>query len=164
MPDTDFLARVDVVIALGGDGAMRLVIDRQVPALGVNRGNLGFLVEVAPDLLPSALERLVSGDLTLERVAWLETAADDDLATRFGFDDVALTTSLRPEAAQVACPSAKEDSSLSAVKLSLLDPPVRSRALQMSETRHVRGQGQGLPSRETCRGASLSGARSQHSK
>ena len=36
-------------MALGGDGtmlgAMRLVIDRPVPVLGVNHGNLGFAFE-----------------------------------------------------------------------------------------------------------------------
>src|ERR1044071_697534 len=66
VPDAEFAAEVDGVIALGGDGtmlgAMRLVIDRPVPVLGVNHGNLGFLVEVTPTGLPSALERLAAGD------------------------------------------------------------------------------------------------------
>ena len=62
VPDARFVDEVDGVIALGGDGtmlgAMRLVIDRPVPVLGVNHGNLGFLVEVRPAELPSALSRL----------------------------------------------------------------------------------------------------------
>ena len=66
VPDAEFVAEVDGVVALGGDGtmlgAMRLVIDRPVPVLGVNQGNLGFLVEVTPAGLPSALERLAAGD------------------------------------------------------------------------------------------------------
>ena len=40
-------------------GAMRLVIDRPVPVLGVNHGNLGFLVEVTPHGLEKALARLI---------------------------------------------------------------------------------------------------------
>jgi hypothetical protein len=57
--------RVDGLVTLGGDGTMpggmRLVIDRPVPVLGVNHGNLGFLLKVAPDQLPSALKRLARG-------------------------------------------------------------------------------------------------------
>jgi hypothetical protein len=62
VPDAQFVAELDGLVTLGGDGTMlggmRLVIDRPVPVLGVNHGNLGFLVEVAPDQLPSALKRL----------------------------------------------------------------------------------------------------------
>jgi len=91
--DEEFVRRVDGVVALGGDGtmlgAMRLVIDRPVPVLGVNHGNLGFLVEVTPRGLAKALERLMTGDFTIEQHGCL--AADGvELATRFGFNDVVL--------------------------------------------------------------------------
>jgi NAD+ kinase len=43
-----------------------------VPVLGVNHGNLGFLVEVSPDGLEAALERVVDGDYTLESHSCLE--------------------------------------------------------------------------------------------
>src|SRR5690349_1523805 len=62
VPDAEFRRRVDGVVALGGDGtmlgAMRLMVERPVPILGVNYGNLGFLVEVTPAGLPAALHRL----------------------------------------------------------------------------------------------------------
>ena len=95
VPDAQFVAEVDGVIALGGDGtmlgAMRLVIDRPVPVLGVNHGNLGFLVEVTPAELPTALARLAAGDFTIEQYECLEVGADGvELATRFGFNDVVL--------------------------------------------------------------------------
>ncbi|ROO85668.1 NAD+ kinase [Actinocorallia herbida] len=93
--DADFVAGVDAVVALGGDGtmlgAMRLLIDRPVPVLGVNHGDLGFLVEVTPAGLPSALARLTEGDFTIERHACLEVGPDDAaISTRFGFNDVVL--------------------------------------------------------------------------
>jgi len=70
VPADDFVDRLDALVALGGDGtmlgAMRLVVGRPTPILGVNHGNLGFLVEVTPADLPSALDRLVAGDYTLE--------------------------------------------------------------------------------------------------
>lgn len=90
----EFVGGVDFVVALGGDGtmlgAMRLMVGRPVPVLGVNHGNLGFLVEVIPEALPSALERLTEGDFTIERHACLEAEGTGGIATRFGFNDVVL--------------------------------------------------------------------------
>ena len=45
---------------------MRLVAERPVPILGVNLGNLGFLVEIQPHELDSALDRLDTGAFTVE--------------------------------------------------------------------------------------------------
>ena len=100
VPDAQFVAELDGLVTLGGDGTMlggmRLVIDRPVPVLGVNHGNLGFLVEVTPDQLPSALKRLAAGDFCIEQYACLEVDAGGmDLAIRFGFNDVVLVRSHR---------------------------------------------------------------------
>jgi NAD+ kinase len=88
-----FLREVDGVIALGGDGtmlgAMRLTVERPVPVLGVNHGNLGFLVEVSPSELPSALERMASGDFTVEQYGCLEVTTGDE--THYAFNDVVLS-------------------------------------------------------------------------
>src|SRR5215217_6660960 len=51
--DAELTEQADAVVSLGGDGtmlgALRLVARRPVPVLGVNLGNLGFLVEVQPE-------------------------------------------------------------------------------------------------------------------
>lgn len=98
--DGVFAGEVDAVVALGGDGtmlgALRLLIGRPVPVLGVNHGNLGFLVEVAPRELPVALRRLAAGEFTIERYGCFDVGAAAgagaaiDLATRHGFNDVVL--------------------------------------------------------------------------
>lgn len=93
--DAEFVAVVNGLIALGGDGtmlgAMRLVTERPVPVLGVNHGNLGFLVEVSPSQLEASLAQLVAGDFTIEARSCLAAHAPGvDLATRFGFNDVVL--------------------------------------------------------------------------
>src|SRR5215211_4404629 len=54
--DAELAEHADAVVSLGGDGtmlgALRLVARRPVPVLGVNIGNLGFLVEVEPSEVP----------------------------------------------------------------------------------------------------------------
>ena len=53
-PEAAFATRADLIIAIGGDGtllyAARLVAGQSVPLLGVNRGRLGFLTDVSPEL------------------------------------------------------------------------------------------------------------------
>ena len=70
VPDAELAERAIAVVSLGGDGtmlgALRLVARRPVPVLGVNLGNVGFLVEVQPDELSDALDRLEQSEFTVE--------------------------------------------------------------------------------------------------
>lgn len=55
----------DLAIAIGGDGTMlkaaRLVSDRQIPLLGINRGRLGFLADIPADSIPLILGEILEG-------------------------------------------------------------------------------------------------------
>jgi NAD+ kinase len=88
--DEELSARADAVLSLGGDGtmlgALRLVARRPVPVLGVNLGNLGFLVEVQPDELPDALDRLERSEFTVEEHSGLWLDGSEAVA----FNDIAL--------------------------------------------------------------------------
>ena len=57
---------VDVMLVLGGDGtvlqAARETIHSHVPLIGVNLGTLGFMTQIEPANLETALDRLISGD------------------------------------------------------------------------------------------------------
>lgn len=60
--------RLDLVLALGGDGtllrAARLAAERDVPLMGINLGTLGFLAAYGAGQLHEALEAAVTGQLS----------------------------------------------------------------------------------------------------
>ncbi|WP_433533211.1 NAD(+)/NADH kinase [Micromonospora sp. CA-263727] len=98
-----FVDRLDAVVSLGGDGtmlgAMRLVVGRSTPVLGVNHGNVGFLVEVPPEGLATALDRLVAGDYTLEPHSCFQVRLDGETVT--AFNDVVIAAAEALQSATV---------------------------------------------------------------
>src|SRR3954471_16559967 len=92
--EAQLLDEAEAVISLGGDGtmlgALRLVAQRPVPILGVNLGHRGFLVEVQPQELDAALDRLDMGDYTIEEhsAAVLTDGSEESIA----FNDIALAS------------------------------------------------------------------------
>jgi NAD+ kinase len=81
----------EALISLGGDGtmlgALRLVAQRPVPVLGVN---LGFLVEVEPGELDAALDRLDTGNYTIEEHS--AAILTDGRSESVAFNDIALAS------------------------------------------------------------------------
>ncbi len=67
---------VDLVISLGGDGtllrAVRLVAGRNVPVLGINLGNLGFLTSLSAAGMETGLRRVLGGEYEIEERRTLE--------------------------------------------------------------------------------------------
>jgi len=70
LPGSEIGARIDVMVALGGDGTFlygaKLVADHDVPLLGLNLGSLGFLTPYALDEASAALAGAVEGRLPIE--------------------------------------------------------------------------------------------------
>lgn len=68
--DSAMAAEADLVIAVGGDGTMlyaaRQASPHGVPVLGINRGRLGFLADVRPDEIATALNEVLAGNYTSE--------------------------------------------------------------------------------------------------
>ena len=75
-------AAVDVAISVGGDGTMlhtvHLVSGVGPAVLGVNAGQLGYLTEVEPGDLVSALERLIAGEYSVVDRMVLAAAVESD--------------------------------------------------------------------------------------
>jgi NAD+ kinase len=72
----DTAGRVDLFIVLGGDGTVlataRAIGTRAVPILGINLGHLGFLTDVAPADVDSALISVFNGDYVVQERARIE--------------------------------------------------------------------------------------------
>ncbi|ERI09854.1 NAD(+)/NADH kinase [Aneurinibacillus aneurinilyticus] len=77
LPIDKFHEVVDIIFVLGGDGTLiglaREIAPYQIPILGINLGNLGFLSESEPEDLPHAVDRILSGEYCVEDRMMLHT-------------------------------------------------------------------------------------------
>ncbi|MGB1928447.1 MAG: NAD(+)/NADH kinase [Mariniblastus sp.] len=87
----------DIAIVFGGDGsilrAARQMGERQIPVLGVNLGKLGFLADIHPDQLKSALQSI--GEQKYELIDHLMIRCqvfrgDEMVADEIGLNEVAI--------------------------------------------------------------------------
>lgn len=71
----------DVVIAVGGDGnllhAGRILSLTDTPVIGINRGKLGFLTDVSPQLIETELKPLLMGEYMEEHRFLLRGQVND---------------------------------------------------------------------------------------
>lgn len=77
----EFGADLDLCLSLGGDGTMlrttNLVARHDVPVMGVNVGQLGYLTSVDPDELEAALTAWQAGALNVEERMLLDVSVDN---------------------------------------------------------------------------------------
>ena len=56
----------DLVIVIGGDGSLlkaaRTIIDYHIPLVGINHGQLGFMVDVSPQKMHSQINAILDGE------------------------------------------------------------------------------------------------------
>ncbi len=83
----------DLMICLGGDGTFLAAAhhdsSRGLPKTGINLGSVGFLLEIDPDRMDQALERLIKGDFEVEDRSLLQ-ASYYDTGGHEGYADEAL--------------------------------------------------------------------------
>ena len=94
----DLYGRVDLFVALGGDGTLlRLVRDlcgRMKPIMGINFGSLGFLTCFTGPKYAAAAKALASGDYRIDERTLLEASikrAGQIIVSQHGLNDVVLT-------------------------------------------------------------------------
>ena len=68
--DEGQISLVDLIVSIGGDGTMlkssKLASKHNVPITGINKGRLGFLTDINPDLVSSVLKEVIKGDYQTE--------------------------------------------------------------------------------------------------
>jgi len=86
-PDDELCSGLDLAVSLGGDGTMlrtvALVAEADVPVIGVNFGQLGYLTDVEPEGARQAIGRFLAGEHRIEERMLLDVdveAADTRLA------------------------------------------------------------------------------------
>lgn len=76
VPPDAFVNKIDLLMALGGDGTMlnavRMLNGREIPVLGVNLGSLGFLTSVSQENAEQAVECAANGQFSISRRSLLE--------------------------------------------------------------------------------------------
>lgn len=92
-----FDADLDLLVVLGGDGTMiataRLLGERDIPILGINYGNLGYLTEFRIEEMFDALEMILRGDFELDKRIALRvehTRGDEILSSNRVLNDVVI--------------------------------------------------------------------------
>jgi len=92
------VAAADLIVVLGGDGTLLSVAhhmrDRQVPILGVNFGQLGFMTALTADELLPAMERIVAGDFKVNQRMVLDVTLErggKEVLTRQALNDAVIS-------------------------------------------------------------------------
>jgi NAD+ kinase len=95
--EDEIAGRVDLLVAVGGDGNMlraaRRVAHHDIPLVGVNRGRLGFLTDISPEHMLEALDAILAGDYLAEERQMLEAAIHRGAGpgeTMYALNDVVL--------------------------------------------------------------------------
>jgi NAD+ kinase len=94
MDRNDFVRGLDLVVSLGGDGAMlraaSLAYEADAPVVGINLGGKGFLTAVELDYMYDGLEEILKGHgLLQERMMLQCVLGDEDEAERhFALNEV----------------------------------------------------------------------------
>ena len=66
----EFVKKVDIVVVFGGDGtllnAARKYLNYDIPILGINMGNVGFLTDISTDNFEKTIKEVLNGNYKIE--------------------------------------------------------------------------------------------------
>ncbi|MCE6989156.1 NAD kinase [Dyadobacter sp. CY323] len=87
----------ELVLSMGGDGTLLETIShigsRQIPAIGINVGRLGFLATVSPERIADMIAALENSDYRIDERTLVEVESNIDLfdGLNFGLNDFTIT-------------------------------------------------------------------------
>lgn len=98
MSREEAVERAQLVVSVGGDGTLlataRVIGAKELPILGVNLGNLGFLTETSCDAVDAAIQGALEGQLPIEKRQVLCVSQErTDPAPRIALNDVVFSKS-----------------------------------------------------------------------
>ena len=105
------VASSDIVMAIGGDGAMlraaRVCAEHEVPVLGINMGWLGFLTEIErPEDCAAGLDQLLAGEFWIEKRMMLQATVLENkkqvIASFRALNDMVISGSVFGRMVQIA--------------------------------------------------------------
>lgn len=104
-------AGMDMLVILGGDGTLLHVATKaselDIPVVGINLGNLGFLTEVAAEEMYQALETILAGEVHIERRMMLKASVLRGDGTRtepmFGLNEVVVVKGSTERVLRLRC-------------------------------------------------------------
>ena len=98
--ETDVPDSTQCVIVLGGDGtllrAAQKIFRREIPIIGINMGTIGYLAEVERRNMKDAIDRLISGDFSIEERMMLRgkiIRADQEIYSDVALNDIVISRS-----------------------------------------------------------------------
>jgi len=81
------ISDMDLIVSIGGDGTMlqssKLASNYSVPISGINKGRLGFLTDINPELVSEALQEIINGEYQVESRMLLDVKILNDENERF---------------------------------------------------------------------------------
>lgn len=85
----ELAGNADMVFSIGGDGTLldtvSLVRDSGIPVLGINLGRLGFLSSISRNDIIPAIEKVMSGDYSLDERTLLHMKSEKDIFGEFSY-------------------------------------------------------------------------------
>ena len=90
--------KVDLVLVMGGDGTILRIVNQMeglnAKFFGINMGHLGFLSEVAPVHIGKTLDRIFSGNYTIDKRMMIQAdlvRSDKKIGTFHALNEIAVT-------------------------------------------------------------------------
>ena len=92
LSDDEFVNNIDLLIVFGGDGTLlgsaRKFLKFNIPILGVNMGNVGFLTDIKIDNFKSSLDEIFAGDFVIEERSLVSASFLDQ--TVYGLNEIVI--------------------------------------------------------------------------